>query len=256
MRAGSQAVGFAAVVVFVGLFAAGCGGGKPHASVASLGSTTTTGTTPAATSSGGANLRRTGFAGELRRALGRSIRSDGRRRRAVDEVCRLHAEAWRAGLPRSERPGSDRVLLGKRGRPGLGAVPAGAADLPEAAPQRRAAEPCSAGAGARASARLLGLHALARRAGLPRPAVRVRRPGIDQDRRRAQASTRARRSSRPPSRPVRRTSPARRGPGKLESAPRQAPVARAVVSERGRLTRSPRVAKSGSSFFIDLLDGL
>lgn len=53
MRAGSQAVGFAAVVVFVGLFAAGCGGGKPHASVASLGSTTTTGTTPAATSSGG-----------------------------------------------------------------------------------------------------------------------------------------------------------------------------------------------------------
>ena len=53
LRAGSRVVGFAAVVVAVGLFAAGCGGGKPRASVASLGSTTTTTTTPAGAGSGG-----------------------------------------------------------------------------------------------------------------------------------------------------------------------------------------------------------
>ena len=234
-------------VAAVAMLAAGCGG-SASPSVASLG-TSGAGTT---TSSDGGIGGGTVHELELRRRSRPDVEDGGR-----GQVLVLHALARCAELPRSEQRRRD------LDRPGSGIDP----NSPKFQAAQQACQkvlpnggqPSSAAAGedAAGAARVLRLHALARRAGLPRPDVSDRRgsPAPDSRAARAAISTRSRPASRRPRRhagatcrATSRSAPPRRPEGsdgsslpcRATARPRRRRCSPSRWSRRGRDRRSVR----------------
>ena len=158
----------------VAVLAAGCGGGGKSPSVASLGSSRDRHEPRRR-----AHPRRPG----PRRA---ASSAEAARHDAEDAERRKFSACMRShGVPNFPDPNSQGAIRSGRARGSTRArrVPGRRSRVPEAAAERRPAEPAAGGEDAEGGACVLGLHALARRAGLPRPGLlRRRRQALAQGR--------------------------------------------------------------------------